>query len=89
MSKELSQRALSAANAIADRFKMGFFDDTMLLDVAQIIDDALSNEAAPDLLAALKLARVEMAGLPHSLGYEFTHLPKIDAAIAKATGATP
>ena len=25
-------------------------------------------------------------GLPHSLGYAFTHLPKIDAAIAKAEG---
>lgn len=31
---------------------------------------------------ALKLARKEFDGLPHSLGYEFTHIPKIDAAIA-------
>ncbi len=44
------------------------------------------NESAPDLLEALILAREEFAGLPHSLGYDFTHLPKIDAMIAKATG---
>lgn len=43
--------------------------------------------AAPDLLEALEMARSELAGLPHSLGYEFTHIPKIDAAIAKALGA--
>lgn len=43
--------------------------------------------AAPLLLEALTLARAELAGLPRSLGYDFTHLPKIDAAIAAATGA--
>ncbi len=42
--------------------------------------------AAPELLEALKMAREELGGLPHSLGYTFTHLPKIDAAIAKAEG---
>lgn len=28
----------------------------------------------------------ELAGLPRSLGYDFTHLPKIDAVIAKYCG---
>jgi len=32
-------------------------------------------------VAALKLMREEYAKLPHSLGYSFTHLPKIDEAI--------
>ena len=36
-----------------------------------------------ELLEALKLARAELAGLPRSLGYGFTHLPKIDAVIAR------
>jgi hypothetical protein len=49
--------------------------------------DLALAQAAPELLEALVLARAELAGLPHSLGYNFTHLPKIDAAIAKATGA--
>ena len=40
-----------------------------------------------DLLAALKSARDELMGLPNSLAYEFTHLPSIEAAIAKAEGA--
>jgi hypothetical protein len=35
------------------------------------------------LLAALKEMRDEFNGLPHSLGYEFTHLPKIEALIEK------
>lgn len=48
--------------------------------------DARLIAAAPELLEALILARNELAGLPHSLGYDFTHLPKIDAAIEKATG---
>lgn len=41
--------------------------------------------AAEDMLAALKLAREEFDNLPRSLGYTFTHLPAIDAAITKAT----
>lgn len=45
--------------------------------------------AAPELLEALILARADFAGLPHSLGYDFTHLPKIDALIARATGEQP
>lgn len=35
---------------------------------------------------ALKMAREELAGLPHSLGYEFTHLPKIDTVLAEIEG---
>jgi hypothetical protein len=31
---------------------------------------------------ALKDARSELANLPRSLAYEFTHLPKIDKALA-------
>lgn len=46
--------------------------------------DARLMAAAPVLLAALQKARAELAGLPHSLGYEFTHLPEIDAALASA-----
>ena len=42
--------------------------------------------AGLELLDALKLARAELAGLPHSLGYDFTHLPKIDALIARYYG---
>lgn len=34
------------------------------------------------LRSALQLARSEIAGLPRSIGYEFTHLPAIDAALA-------
>jgi len=40
-----------------------------------------------ELLGALKFARDELYGLPHSLGYSFTHIPQIDAAITNATGA--
>ena len=36
-----------------------------------------------ELLAALKLARAELDKLPRSLGYDFDHIPAIDAAIAK------
>lgn len=42
--------------------------------------------AAPDLYEALVMARQELCGLPHSLGYSFTHIPNIDAALAKARG---
>jgi hypothetical protein len=36
-----------------------------------------------ELVEALRVARAEFDGLPHSLGYAFTHIPKIDAALAK------
>jgi hypothetical protein len=36
-----------------------------------------------ELLSALKLNRLELDGLPHSLGYEFTHIKQIDAIINK------
>ena len=39
---------------------------------------------APELLDALEEAIIEFEGLPHSLGYESTHLYKWRAAIAKA-----
>jgi hypothetical protein len=42
--------------------------------------------AAPDLLEALEKAVREYEGLPSSLGYEFTHLREMRAAIAKAKG---
>ena len=38
------------------------------------------NEELEKALAGLV---AEMAGLPHSLGYEFTHLPAARAALAK------
>jgi len=41
-----------------------------------------SPSAVEALARAAVLLRDEFAGLPHSLGYEFTHLPKIDAALA-------
>lgn len=40
--------------------------------------------AAPDLLEALQEAIAEYENLPHSLGYEFTHLPKMREAVKKA-----
>jgi len=66
-----------------------------LSPVAQLVSrarqaaDRIESDAAKidDLLAALKSARDELMGLPRSLGYEFTHLPSIEAAIAKAEGA--
>ena len=35
----------------------------------------------------LEKARDEFAGLPHSLGYEFTHLPEIEAELNKTPSA--
>lgn len=42
--------------------------------------------AALELLEALVMAVEEYKKLPHSLGYDFTHLPKMEAAIAKTLG---
>ena len=36
-----------------------------------------------ELVEALRFARTEFDALPKSLGYEFTHITKIDAALAK------
>ena len=47
--------------------------------------DALA-ERCERLEAALRMAREELGGLPHSLGYDFTHLPKIDAALSGSSG---
>ena len=51
-------------------------------------DEQLANArliaAAPELLEALLLAREVVANSPKSLAYYLTHLPRIDAAIAKA-----
>lgn len=43
---------------------------------------ALQSPAVRELVDALRLAREEIDGLPHSLGYEFTHIPKMDKALA-------
>lgn len=42
---------------------------------------AHAANAYPRLVGALKQMREEYARLPHSLGYTFTHLPKIDALL--------
>jgi hypothetical protein len=36
-----------------------------------------------ELLVALRDMRDEFAGLPHSLGYEYTHMPKVKELIAR------
>ena len=46
------------------------------------------RKANDALAAALRMMRDEYARLPHSLGYSFTHLPKIDEALA-AHGGKP
>jgi hypothetical protein len=43
---------------------------------------ALQSPAVRELVEALELAREELDGLPHSLGYDFTHIPKMDKALA-------
>lgn len=43
------------------------------------------KEQRDELLEALRIAVEEYRKLPHSLGYEFTHLPAMEAAISKAT----
>ena len=44
---------------------------------------AKTAEAVRELVDGMRYMRQEFAGLPHSLGYDFTHLPKIDAILAK------
>jgi hypothetical protein len=62
-------------------------DDWYVSNETQAASDgyqaALSSPAVAGLVEALKLARTEMDGLPHSLGYDFTHIPKIDDALAQ------
>lgn len=48
--------------------------------------DARLIAASPELLEQLQKFVDEYKQLPHSLGYEYTHLPDAIAAIAKATG---
>jgi hypothetical protein len=60
------------------------------LIVPQVLED-LNDKLCEDnerliaqrdqLLKVLKKARAEFDGLPRSIGYDFTHLPEIDAAI--------
>ncbi|MHC1670477.1 hypothetical protein ACODUO_15055 [Stenotrophomonas maltophilia] len=45
-----------------------------------------ARAAVAELIEALTLARSELYGLPHSLGYRITHLPRIDAALARVKG---
>ena len=54
--------------------------------IAELSFNALEKQR-DELLLALKKARAEFDGLPRSLGYEFTHLPDIDAVIKKAEEA--
>ena len=62
---------------------------TKIGEDVETIEEAKANQrliaAAPELLEALIKCRDELAGLPHSLGYDFTHLPALDALIRKAT----
>ena len=53
-------------------------------DQSEFSANARLIAAAPELLEALEEAIIEFEGLPHSLGYESTHLYKWRAAIAKA-----
>lgn len=46
-------------------------------------ENAILTVQRDELAAALRLMRDEFAKLPQSLGYEFTHLPSIDAVLAK------
>jgi hypothetical protein len=57
---------------------------TRLTEIADAVDPLVIrlHDATARLEAAnalLRKCRDEFAGLPHSLGYDFTHLPEIDA----------
>lgn len=54
------------------------------MDAQQQKGPSSQLSASSALLSALIKARDELAGIPQSLGYSFTHLPEIDAAIANA-----
>lgn len=81
---ELITRLREAIDNMGDYARMANIKATGSLAVLNEGVEALEQLAAA-LAAkdeALALARKEFEGLPHSLGYEFTHVPKIDAAIA-------
>lgn len=66
-----------------------------LTQAAQLPSDSSALDAitAPleariaELEGALGLCRKELDGLPHSLGYDFTHIPLIDAVLANKSPA--
>ena len=62
------------------------YDDAMQARADEQKRADAAERRVGELEAALRMARDELGGLPHSLGYEFTHLPKIDKAL---TGADP
>jgi len=64
-------------------------EETQEADEALMAANARLISAAPELLEALIKCRDEMGQLPHSLGYEFTHLRALNELIAKATGESP
>lgn len=59
------------------------FDDPRDEDCFSPLHGGPVAEAAPELLALVVKLRQEFAGLPHSLGYDFTHLPEVDALLAR------
>ena len=72
------------------RYDMREFDDCIERyedgSLVSYADYAALAERCERLEAALRMAREELGGLPHSLGYDFTHLPKIDAALSGSSG---
>lgn len=57
-----------------------------------IADEASSNvedakSMVNELIELLILSRSELSGLPHSPGYSFTHLAKIDSLLLRVRGA--
>lgn len=62
-------------------------DTPFCLGAVALLDDAAyiahACNAYPELVEAVKWLREEYAKLPHSLGYTFTHLPKVDALLSK------
>jgi hypothetical protein len=86
---DLLKAAINCEHVISqDSIKL-YFDPSepgtnALNQLGNRLQAALSAQstAADEMAVALRLARDELAGLPHSLGYSFTHLPAIDAALA-------
>lgn len=81
--------AAGRRNSAGDYWSRDYCDKAAAkIEALQMEIEALRAEVEK-LRAALKLARDEIAGLPHSLGYAFTHLPAIDAALAQQPAACP